>query len=107
MHPLQKEGQVYRSQYGNQRDLEKEVVMKHLGSAPSNESPICKIHLIEAKQHHGTPGFVPKWTGQHGPSTTPGHYTQCVKLIKPAFVSIENSTAMLGIQASTTSPFLP
>ena len=76
--------------------------MKHLGSAPSNESPICKIHLIEAKQHHGTPGFVPKWTGQHGPSTTPGHYTQSVKLIKPVFVSIENSKATLGIQESTT-----
>ena len=62
--------------------------------------------MFEEKQQHGTPGFVPKLTGQHGPSTTPGHYIQCVKLIKPAFVSIENSKAMLGIQASTATPFL-
>ena len=57
------------SQYGNRRDLEKEVVMKHLGSVPSDDSPICKIHLTEAKLHNGTP----KWTGQHGPPTTPGY----------------------------------
>ena len=106
MHPLQKDRQVYMSQYANQEALEKEVVMEHLGSAPSNESSICKIHLIEEKQHCGTPGFVPKWTGQHRPSTTPGYYTQCIKLIKSAFISIDNSKAMLGIQASTTSPFL-
>ena len=67
---------------------------------------ICKIHLIEAKQHHGTPGFVPKSIGQHGPSTTAGHYTQCVQLITYAFVSIENSKVMLGKEASTTTPFL-
>ena len=87
MHSLQEESQVYMSQYGNQRHL-------------------YKIHLIEAKQHHGTPGFVPKPIGQHGPSTTPGHYTQCVQLITHAFVSIENSKAMLGKEASTTTPFL-
>ena len=50
---------------------------------------------------HGTPNFVPKWTGQHGPSTTPGH-----KCINPKCVCIENLEATLGIQTSTTTPFL-
>ena len=31
--------------------------MKHLGSVPSDDSPICKKHLIEVKQHHGTRGL--------------------------------------------------
>ena len=104
----------YMSQYGNWGDLEKEFVMKHLGSAPSDDSPICKKHLIEAKRHHGTPGLVPKWAGQHRQSTTPGckcinpkcAHTQCVKLIKPAFVPVENLEAALGIQTSTTNPLL-
>ena len=64
--------------------------MKHLGGVPLSESPISKTYLIEAKQHRGTPGFVPKWIAQHGPSPTPGHYMQCIKLIKPAVVSVWN-----------------
>ena len=62
----------YMSQYGKWGELEKEFIMKHLGSTPSDDSHICKKHMIEAKRHHGTPGFVPKWTGQHRPSTKAG-----------------------------------
>ena len=39
----------FMTQYGNWGDLEKEFVTKHLGSPPSDDSPVCKKHLIEAK----------------------------------------------------------
>ena len=81
---LQKDRQVHVTVWKWGGDLGKEFAMKHLGSTPSDDSPIYKKHFIEATQHHGTPGFVPQWKGQHGPSViTPDH-----KCINPTYVSV-------------------
>ena len=51
----------YMSQYSNWGELEKAFLVKHLGKTPSDESSICKKHFIEAKRHHNSPDFKPKW----------------------------------------------
>ena len=66
--------------------------MKHVGSAPSDDGPICKKRLIEAKQNLGPPGFVPKWTksawtinNTRSQCINPKcAHTQCGELTKPA-----------------------
>jgi len=58
----------YMSRYGNGGEIEKSFIVKHLGKTPSDESSLCKKHLIEAKRHHSIPNFIPKWRdGQPSP----------------------------------------
>ena len=49
------------TRFVNWRESEKDFVVKHLGSNPPDESYVCKRDFLEAKRHHDTLNYIPKW----------------------------------------------
>lgn len=50
-----------KSWYGTWRELKHEYLEKHLGSSPTDNSYICKKHLLEAKRYCHDKDHVPSW----------------------------------------------
>ena len=103
----------------NWKKQEKEFLLKHLNHTPLGESTICKKHFIEARRHHSTPNFIPKWkdTPRSGVKAKPVCSNQkCInpkctqptsdKLIKPSFESTDMLEITLGVKSSNDMPFL-
>ena len=78
------------------------------------ESSICTKHYVEARRHHSTPNFIPKWKGTQRSGakskqscinpkcTQPG----IDKLIKPLFESTDKLQTTLGVKISNDRPLL-
>ena len=49
------------SRYVNWGSTERKFLSTYLDFTPSDNSFICKSHLMEAKRHHNDPDFKPKW----------------------------------------------
>ena len=49
------------SRYINWGSTERKFLSTYLDLTPSDNSFICKSHLMEAKRHHNNPDFIPKW----------------------------------------------
>ena len=72
---------------------------------------VCKRHQLEAKRHHSTPSYIPKWKN---PNSKPSpmytcSYPKCTvseKLIEPKFESTDSLGAALGIKPSPGHPLL-
>jgi len=100
------------SRYGNGGEIEKSFIVKHLGKTPSDESSLCKKHLIEAKRHHSIPNFIPKWRDQPLPKPVNkcAHpkctNSQCDKLIKPAFARENLGVILQTLFISTGCDFI-
>ena len=101
------------SKYSNLEDTEKHFLCTHFGTYLSEDSYICKKHWIEAKRHHSTPHYIPKWKNIPSAQTSPKSCInpQCAnrfsdKLVKPAFANITILEELLGVQPSSSTPFL-
>ena len=49
------------SRYINWGSTERKILSTYLDSTPSENSFICKSHLMEARRHYNNPDFIPKW----------------------------------------------
>ena len=101
------------SKYSNLEDTEKHFLCTHFGTYLPKDSYICKKHWIEAKHHHSTPHYIPKWKNIRSAQTSPKSciHPQCAnrfsdKLVKPAFADITILEELLGVQPSSSTPFL-
>ena len=101
------------SKYSNLEDTEKHFLCTHFGTYLPEDSYICKKHWIEAKRHHSTPHYIPKWKSIPSAQTSPKSciHPQCAnrfsdKLVKPAFADITILEELLGVQPSSSTPFL-
>ena len=101
----------YMTRFVHWGDNEKQFVVRHLCSQPPDESCVCKRHQLEAKRHHSTPSYIPKWKN---PNSKPSpmytcSYPKCTvseKLIEPKFESTDSLRAALGIRPSPGHPLL-
>ena len=93
-------------------DNEKYFIVRHLCSKPPDESYVCKRHQLDAKRHHSTPSYIPKWKN---PNSKPSSMYTCShpkctvseKLTEPDFESTDSLGAALGIKPSPGHPLLP
>ena len=95
------------SRYATAGEEEKRFIVKHLGEALLPlDSLICKKHLIEAKRHSKTQGFIPKWKSNKekilqkciNPNCTCLKYE---KVIKPAFRPTNQIKEILNLSLSS------
>ena len=77
------------------------------------DSYICKKHWIEAKRYHSNPHYIPKWKSIPNTQTSLMSciHPQCTdkfrdKLFKPSFTTINELEKLLGVQSSSSVPFL-
>ena len=100
------------TRFTNWKSNEKEFVLQHVVKTPSDSSFMCKKCKLEAKRHHDTHHYIPKWKRHF--AATPKHtrkciYSQCLateKLIHASFEKTENLEAALGITSSPDNPLL-
>ena len=91
----------------------KALLCKHFGKYLPKDGYICKKHWIEAKRHHSTLHYIPKWKNITSKQIPPKSciHPQCTnkfsdKLVKPAFANVSILEELLGIQSSSSTPFL-
>ena len=51
----------YMTRFTNWKSNEKEFVLQHVVKTPSDSSYMCKKCKLEAKRHHDTHHYIPKW----------------------------------------------
>ena len=99
------------TRFVNWRESEKDFVVKHLGSNPPDESYVCKRDFLEAKRHHNTLNYIPKWKNPNSKTSAKCKcsHPNCAaseRLIQPKFESTDNLGTALGIKPSPGHPFL-
>ena len=78
-------------------------------TAPSEDSLLCKAHLVEVRRYHNKPDYIPKWSIRRESVATPtqrGVIPTCAeplqqKLIRPAFAAVEEMKRVLGVSSSS------
>ena len=90
---------------------EKKFLSEHFGEYLPEDS--CKKHWIEAKHYHSDPHYIPKWKNIPNTQTSLRSciHPQCTdkfrdKLFKPSFTTINELEKLLGVQSSSSVPFL-
>ena len=108
--------EVYYTHLMTWKAEEKAFLFHHYGRELAEDSCICQADHLEAKRNHCNPSYSPKWKKQKQSVnvTTTKHcvHPSCsassvnTKLTTPAFESIENLEALLGITSNSEQPFL-
>ena len=101
------------SRYSNLGIAERKFLSEHFGKYVPEDSYICKKHWIEAKRYHSDPYYIPKWKNIPDTQTSLRSciHPQCTdkfkdKLFKPSFTTINKLEKLLGVQSSSSVPFL-